>query len=333
MLAYAYKALKEGDYRRLGEEEFDNIHNLLAAILSTGINQQLKQGLYHRYLPLQEDLPTLRGKLNLSGTILNQMQGRRLLNCEYDQFSKDNLYNQILKTACFVLLQQELEAKCQSELRRIMQFFGGIRITDPACINWSTLNFHRNNQNYQTLLAISRLVLADLLPATAGAEHKMKSFLDPQQQASLFEKFVLEYYRYHYPDLKPAPCRIAWNAKGEAAYLPSMITDITLKHKDKTLIIDTKFYESGSMASHFGRKILHSAHLYQIFAYVKNYDRENTGNVAGLLLYAKTDEAVTPDFAYQISGSNIAAAALNLNQPFAAIAAELDQIAENFTSH
>ncbi len=34
--------------------------------------------------------------------------------------------------------------------------------------------------------------------------------------------------------------------------------------------------------------------MYQIYAYVKNKDVNHTGKVSGMLLFAKTDEAITP---------------------------------------
>ena len=37
------------------KEEFENIHNLFAAILAKGIGQQLKQGLYREYLNKKEN--------------------------------------------------------------------------------------------------------------------------------------------------------------------------------------------------------------------------------------------------------------------------------------
>ena len=46
MLSYAFSILKQGEYENIDAEEFDNLHNLLAAILSKGISRQLKQGLY-----------------------------------------------------------------------------------------------------------------------------------------------------------------------------------------------------------------------------------------------------------------------------------------------
>ena len=73
-----------------------------------------------------------------------------------------------------------------------------------------------------------------------------------------------------------------------------------------------------------------NANVYQIFTYVKNQDKDNTGNVAGLLLYAKTDEAITPDCMFNMGGNQIGAKTLDLNVDFKVISAQRDKIAEDF---
>ena len=70
--------------------------------------------------------------------------------------------------------------------------------------------------------------------------------------------------------------------------------------------------------------------MYQIYAYVKNQDRGHTGKVSGLLLYAKTQEALTPDCRYDIDGNIIAAKTLDLNQEFSSIARQLDEAVEEY---
>ena len=70
--------------------------------------------------------------------------------------------------------------------------------------------------------------------------------------------------------------------------------------------------------------------MYQIYAYVKNLDTKHTGNVGGLLLYAKTDEEVTPDGMVEIGNNMIGAKTLDLNVDFRIIAAQLDRIAYDF---
>lgn len=47
-----------------------------------------------------------------------------------------------------------------------------------------------------------------------------------------------------------------------------------------------------------------------------------------MLLYAKTDEEVYPDGAYQMSGNAISVRTLDLNRPFEEIRAQLDGIVE-----
>ncbi len=76
---------------------------------------------------------------------------------------------------------------------------------------------------------------------------------------------------------------------------------------------------------------LHSANLYQIFTYVKNREDSLTGGsheVSGMLLYARTREAVQPDQSYVMSGNRIEVRTLDLSRDFSEIAAQLDGIAD-----
>ena len=50
MLSYAFKILKQSNYDEVASEKFENAQDLFAAILSKGIAQQLKQGLYREYV-------------------------------------------------------------------------------------------------------------------------------------------------------------------------------------------------------------------------------------------------------------------------------------------
>lgn len=102
MLCYAFETLTQDGYKEIEKEEFDNIHNLMAAILARGISMQLKQGLYREYINCKEDLPVVRGKIDMPGTMKNRITRKRLITCEFDEYSENNLLNQILKRQlCF----------------------------------------------------------------------------------------------------------------------------------------------------------------------------------------------------------------------------------------
>lgn len=64
--------------------------------------------------------------------------------------------------------------------------------------------------------------------------------------------------------------------------------------------------------------------------FVPKPDKDGTGNVEGLFLYAKTDEAVIPDCMFNMGGNQIGAKTFDLNADFKVIAAQLDAIAEQF---
>ncbi|MDO4937968.1 MAG: hypothetical protein Q4E62_08635, partial [Sutterellaceae bacterium] len=144
--------------------------------------------------------------------------------------------------------------------------------------------------------------------------------------------------RRHRPDLKPAVTEFAWNIdrpEGVDAreistamkLLPKMKTDITLQKDDRKLVIDAKFYQK-IMAVNFGEEKYQSHNLYQIFAYVKNLDKAQTGKVSGLLLYAKTEENRVNEVEFPQGGNRFAIKTLDLNCEFSQIATQLDAIAE-----
>ncbi len=243
------------------------------------------------------------------------------------------MFNQILKTTAVILLRQtSLNKKRRTALKKVMLFFGDVDMIEPSGIKWSRLQYQRNNHSYKMLLNICYFVLDGLLLSTSKGEYRVATFLDEQYMSRLYEKFVLEYYRYHYPSLKAAASQIAWDTDdGVIDFLPIMQTDITLRNGEKTLIIDTKYYShTMQIQKQYDSRTLHSSNLYQIFTYVKNRDVGNTGNVAGMLLYAKTDEIITPDCDFQMSGNKISVKTLDLNISFANIASQLDEIVSSY---
>ena len=79
MLSYAFRILKQSNYDEVASEKFENAQDLFAAILSKGIGQQLKRGLYREYTMKHETFSVMRGKLDVPGTIRNQIQRKQKL--------------------------------------------------------------------------------------------------------------------------------------------------------------------------------------------------------------------------------------------------------------
>lgn len=331
MLSYAYQVLRQSCYQKMQTEKFEHIHDLLAAILGKGVAQQLKQGLYREYISKSDCLTVMRGKLNLTETMQNFMQHKQMLACEYDELSENNRLNQIVKTAIKVLIKQEtVQKQWKAMLKKELLFFDQIDEIAPSAVDWERLYFQKNNQNYQMLMNLCNLILEGMIFTTEQGTVKMTSFLDEQRMSRLYEKFILGYYQVHHPKLQANAEQIRWDLEnGRVDFLPVMQTDITLRQGEKVLIIDAKYYKE-VMQTRFEGKKIRSEHLYQIFAYVKNLDREHTGKVGGMLLYAQTGETVQPEEYFSIGGNPIWVRTLNLNLPFLEISKQLERIVQEF---
>lgn len=335
MLSYAFQILKQSNYDEVASEKFDNAQDLFAAILSKGIGQQLKQGLYREYVTKNENLSVMRGKLDMPNTIRNRIQRKQKLACEFDELSENNLFNQILKTAIRYLLSNDgVDGERKIALKKVLVFFDEIELLEPSEIAWSRLHYQRNNKNYELLMNVCYFVLDGMLQTTEKGEYKMTSFSD-EHMARLYEKFILEYYSQHHTYLSEVKAgQVKWDLVGDNSesmihFLPIMQTDIMLRLNEKILIIDAKYY-GRTLQKQFDKYTLHSNNVYQIFTYVKNQDKNNTGDVAGILLYAKTDEDITPDVMFNMGGNQIGAKTLDLNKEFSLIVAQLDKIAEDY---
>ena len=334
MLAYAFSALRQESYEEVAAENFDKMEDLFAAILAKGISAQLKQGLYREYVVQKGDMPVLRAKLDIDGTIRHKLRQQRLLACEFDELSANNLLNQILKTTMVVLMREKsVDAKQKRALKRALLFFDGIDLIQPIEIHWDRIQLQKSNRSYEMLINICRLVLEGMLQSTQSGQYKMAAFSDEHMER-LYEKFILEYYRRHYPQLHASAAQVKWDVDegtncAYLPFLPTMQTDIMLRRGEKTLIIDAKYY-GHSMQCYHDTYSVHSGNLYQIYAYVKNQQAAQDGKVCGMLLYAKTEEAIAPDFTFGIGGNSIGVKTLDLNKPFKLIAEQLNQIANTY---
>lgn len=328
MLAYAFQALREQHYASCGTEEFENTADLLSSILVKGVTFQLKRGLGRAYIEQTQPLSGLRGKIDVTESIKQQTLIKQQLVCTYDEFSVNSYMNRILKITMELLLCSDIPPSRKKELRYLMLYFKDVGTLDIYAIDWH-FRFNRNNQSYQMLMAICQLIIKGLLQTTADGSVKLMHFLDEQRMCRLYEKFILEYYRRHYPQFKASASQIDWALDDDMGdLLPTMQSDIMLTYGNKTLIIDAKYYSHTTQVQ-YGVHTLHSNNLYQIFTYVKN--KAATGSeVSGMLLYARTDEQIHPDQVYRMSGNQISVRTLDLDREFSEMAGQLDGIAKEW---
>ena len=325
MLSYAYQALREDCDDSIAGEEFDSIHDLFAHILGGGVTAQVKRGLHRGYLLREEAFAGVRGRILVAESIKWQTMRRGMLVCAHDEFLPDSPFNQALKSVMLLLVRHgNVKENNKRTLRKLLPYFSEVSEIAPRTIQWGALRCHRNNAPYRMLLAICRFVVEGLLLTTAKGTHRLARWLQDEAMHRLYQRFVLNYYKAKHREFSPGSTRIEWDIddSGHDELLPGMYTDIVLQQGEKQLIIDTKYYSS-TMRYHYDKKEYHSGNLYQIYTYVKNSDKKRTGNVAGMLLYAMTDETDVPDRDMMIGGNRISLKTIDLSKDWSEITEQL----------
>ena len=87
MLSYAFQVLSEQGYKSIATEQFDNVADLCAAILSKGVSMQLKRGLGREYIERTESLSVPRGRFEISESIKTRSVLKQQLNQSFPVIS------------------------------------------------------------------------------------------------------------------------------------------------------------------------------------------------------------------------------------------------------
>lgn len=326
MLAYAFKELTSDSIRIVATEKFDNIYELMSEIIIKGVTYLIKKGLTESYEECSREVLTLKGKVDITETIKKSSLVRKKVICNYDEYTKNILFNRILKSVMLLLIRENIREKQKKLLKKLIISFSEIDSVDLSSINWNFFNYNRNNKHYRLLMNICRLICENMIQTTEDGNVKLMDFSDGAL-CRLYEKFILNYYMQHFKELKPCSSRIEWNTEEnyDDTLLPKMQSDIMLSEMDHTLIIDAKFY-SKSLARGQYKNTYHSSNMYQIYAYVKNYAEQSENKVDGMLLYAKTNEEDFREGSFNLNGNVIYVKNLDLECDFENIKEQLNQI-------
>lgn len=320
LLSYAYSKLKIDKDVLKEAKEYDNIQDLFARILINSLNSLIKSGFYRSYLTKNEDLSAPKGKINISSSIKRRTMMKKRINCSYDEFSSDVLFNQIIKSTIYYLTGlKQLDKKLSKKLQGFKPYFQDIELIKLTKDSFKALRWDKNNQDYYLIMSICELVYTFRLPEEKiEGDFHFKDFIEDNYHAMahLFENFVYNFFKKELNEIKEITVHkphINWDINKSLStginHLPEMKTDIILETSFKQIIIDTKFYkEILSEDSEYGT--IDIGNLYQIFSYTSN--SQFKGEISGMLLYAST--GIDLDFKYQFMDKVIYIKTINLAQ-------------------
>ena len=327
MMAYAFRAIDLKEYERLKTEDFEEVDDLLAAILSIGMATQRRRGYERGYRPEEDDLAGIRGRIDFGQTARNEMARSPKVHCVYDEFTEDTQKNRILKATARILVSSPNVASTRRrDLKRCLVYMEGVSDIESKRVDWKRLKYDRNNSGYLMLMNVCFMVLNRRMLSTDVGENNIASFMDDQELHALYEKFLREYFKRHHPALHVSAKEIDNGIENAPSFLPKLCTDITLERGNKMLIIDAKCY-GRILTLHYGNEKLSASNRNQILSYVLHAAYGNELDVSGMLLYAQTEKDDPIQSEWKELGHTFQCRTLNLDREFKEIAAELDEIA------
>lgn len=195
MLEYAY-SLESFHLLEKGLFDCDTLEDFydrLANILAHRILDRARKGFYHSYQPRSDQLPYLRGRIDLQRASLRPWEVK--LECHFEEHTSDIKDNQILTWTLLQILRSGLCTENSSHsvsqaYRRLLSFAEPEPCGPESCLNRT---YHRLNFDYKPMHALCRLFLEHLGPAHKIGKREMIPYV--VNMASLYELFVAEWLK------------------------------------------------------------------------------------------------------------------------------------------
>ncbi|MHC4143593.1 MAG: 5-methylcytosine-specific restriction endonuclease system specificity protein McrC [Planctomycetota bacterium] len=335
LLCYSWNTLAEGDVVDVSAVDSTELADLFASVLIAGTNHLLRRGLAQEYKTYEDDLASIRGRIDVATSARKQLLQHGKARCIYDELSVNTLPNRLIKsTVRHLSLVPDLDNALRKQLRLLYRELNDIDDVRLSRLAFRRVQLRRNARYYKFLLSICEIVAGSWLIDETTGEHRFRDFLrDPRQMARLYENFIHNFYQIERPDLDVRREVIKWMASSEddkgLLYLPTMRTDISVRDGKRTLIIDAKYYREIFGTYHESERI-HSGNLYQLFAYVKNLEARGgpDAKADGMLLYPAIDRKIR--LSYEVQGHCISVCTLDLAQEWRNIRKELLDLVADF---
>lgn len=251
----------------------ETLLEILIRLFSEKLVDAMRQGMPRRYIEHADDLPLLRGRLDLTRQFTMLAAEPCRLACRYDALTADIALNRIMKAAVARLARIAMTANNQRRLRELAFAYADITDMPISALRWDEVVLDRTNNRWRELLNLARLLLGERFQTTsAGGSHGFSLLFEMN---TLFEEYVARMLKRALvdTDLRVISqggrlyCLETEDRRGLFQTRP----DILVKRGDKVVkIIDTKWKRiAARMDDH--KQGVSQGDVYQMMAYGQLY--------------------------------------------------------------
>lgn len=288
MILYAWnKVNNKGIITDRGMENINSVSDVIVELFLKEVTKICKKGLYGEYIDNDHVTEYIKGKINIKESIY-LIDPK--MSCRYDDFSKNNKMNKILKSILNRLyFIKDINNKFKKRSRALLLEFyeiGNIILDEK---HFKTINYNRLNSDYKFPIELGYLIYRNSMPSEEG---NVNNFIeiekDEETMSSIFEEFLRNFYRLN-TDYQVRSRNYTWDIEplgnSNTNLIPLMKTDIEIERPEEKIIIDAKYYKSAFTHGYDIKKFI-SSHMFQLTAYLrKNINNNEARKLRGILIY------------------------------------------------
>ncbi|KFG91559.1 McrBC 5-methylcytosine restriction system component [Sphingobium herbicidovorans NBRC 16415] len=166
----------------------ETLLEILIRIFCDKLTEALRKGMPRRYVGHEEDLPTLRGRLDITRQFTRHAVNPSRLACRFDLLSEDVALNRIMKAAISHVSRISRRPANQQRLRELAFVYADITDVPVSGLRWDEAVIDRTNRPWRDLFAMARLFLRGRYQTTTGGTGQGTALLF--EMNTLFEEYV-----------------------------------------------------------------------------------------------------------------------------------------------
>ncbi len=252
------------------------------------VEHVVKRGLRSDYIPKQDNIFALRGKLQMAAHLRQNLCRRDRFFTDFDEFSANRPENRLLHAALRRALAWTTSQTNQQLARELCFVFAEVPMSHQPGVDFQRVRLDRGMAHYDQALAWARLILADESPLTGAGGHRAPSLLFPME--AVFEAFVATHIAQqlvHPLTLKTQARSLSLVRHLEQNWFRLQPDLLVQASNANRLVLDTKWKLIDANKANGKEKYgLDQGDFYQLHAYGQSY-LDGQGDV--VLIYPKTD--------------------------------------------
>ena len=273
------RKLSESDIRAL--QSFPMLEVFVRQFLDD-LNTLARGGLARRYVPVEENLPYLRGRLLFREHIRVNLTNQARFYVAHDELSVNRPANRLIHSALDRLLPLVRDAENRRFLQQMKVGFADVPGSTNPHADWQRHQVDRSMPHYMPVMQWVGLFLFGHGLTTYSGPHRNLSLLFPMEQ--VFEDFVTHSFQRHqnvYLARAQHPQKKLARIGNQEVF--TMEPDITLSVGNRVAFILDAKWKRINASSGDPRHDINQDDLYQLYAYAKGY-----GCDAVALIYPQT---------------------------------------------